>query len=498
LLLSAQFAAVNLPACHRTATRLPYRDSEEPGSVLGMSEGRGWPWRLGASALVVGGVPVALFLAFGVLGLLPAGAALAGAGLSALAALAVASLWLGNLSRLAALLRAASEGRGEVPPGPPMLPALREVADAASRLARSLDERSALVGRLRRADAAILESLPDPLLVLAEDRLALRANRAARQLFGVTAGDARVVSGDTGALLRHPALAGAVDRAFAEGSAQTVDLVLPVPVARELVAQVIPLDPPLADGGRLVVQLSDRTRERAVERMRADFVANASHELRTPLASLIGFIETLRGPAEDDADARRRFLGIMAEQSERMRRLIDDLLGLSRIELAEHQAPVGRVGLAALAASEAEAMGPILASRGVQLDLSLDEAAVAAPADLEQLAQVLRNLLENAVRHGRADGRVKLAVRRVVDGTPGQKAGVVLEVTDDGPGIPRQHIPRLTERFYRVDKGRSRSAGGTGLGLAIVKHIVNRHRGQLSIESEEGQGACFRVWLPGG
>jgi two-component system phosphate regulon sensor histidine kinase PhoR len=424
--------------------------------------------------------------------------ALAGAGVSAVAALLVAWMWVGNLSRLAAVLRAASEGRGEVPPGPPLLPALREVAEATARVARSLDERSALVGRLRRADAAILESLPDPLLVLAEDRLALRANAAARQLFGVAAGDARPLSGDTGALLRHPALAGAVDRALAEGTAQTVDLVLPVPVARELVAQVIPLDPPLADGGRVVVQLSDRTRERAVERMRADFVANASHELRTPLASLIGFIETLRGPAEDDADARRRFLGIMAEQSERMRRLIDDLLGLSRIELSEHQPPLGRVMLAALAASEAEAMGPILATRDVRLELALDEAAVAAPADLEQLAQVLRNLLENAVRHGRAGGVVRLAVGRVPEGAGAARPGVVLEVTDDGPGIPREHIPRLTERFYRVDKGRSRSAGGTGLGLAIVKHIVNRHRGQLVIESEEGQGAAFRVWLPGG
>ncbi|MBO1080880.1 ATP-binding protein [Roseomonas haemaphysalidis] len=465
-----------------------------------MTEGMGWPGfgRVVASALMVGGVPVAVFLVMAAMGVLAPGAAWVGAGATAAAALLVAWMWVGNLARLAAVLRAAAEGRGEVPPGPPLLPALREVAEATARVARSLDERSALVGRLRRADAAILESLPDPLLVLAEDRMALRANAAARQLFGVASGDARPVSGDTGALLRHPALAGAVDRALTEGTAQTVDLVLPVPVARELVAQAIPLDPPLADGGRVVVQLSDRTRERAVERMRADFVANASHELRTPLASLIGFIETLRGPAEDDADARRRFLGIMAEQSERMRRLIDDLLGLSRIELSEHQPPQGRVMLASLAASEAEAMGPILATRDVQLELALDDAAVATPADGEQLAQVLRNLLENAVRHGRAGGVVQLAVRQVQAGGGAARPGVMLEVADDGPGIPREHIPRLTERFYRVDKGRSRSAGGTGLGLAIVKHIINRHRGQLTIESEEGRGAVFRVWLPGG
>ena len=450
--------------------------------------------RVLASATLPGGVPVAVFLVFGATGALAPGLALLGAGLSALAAMAISALWLSSLARLSAVLRRALHGWGEapMPASLPLLPAMRELAETTARLARSLDERSALVGRLRRADAAILESLPDPLLVLAEDRSALRANRAARLLFGVPAADARPLSGDTGALLRHPALAGAVDRALAEGSVQTADLVLPVPFARELAAQVIPLDPPLADGGRLIVQLVDRTRERAVERMRADFVANASHELRTPLASLIGFIETLRGPAEDDPEARRRFLGIMAEQSERMRRLIDDLLGLSRIELQEHQAPTGEVPLAALARSEAEAMGPILAARQVSLELALDDAARAAPADPEQLGQVLRNLLENAVRHGRQGGVVRLAVRR----TEGARPGVVLEVSDDGPGIPREHIPRLTERFYRVDKGRARNAGGTGLGLAIVKHIVNRHRGQLVIESEEGLGAAFRVWLP--
>jgi two-component system phosphate regulon sensor histidine kinase PhoR len=448
--------------------------------------------RVATSALLVGGVPVATFLSFGASGALRPDLAVLGAGLSAAAALGISVAWLGSLARLSAVLRRALDGEAPPPPVPPLLPAMREVAETTARLARSLDERGALVGRLRRADAAILQSLPDPLLVLTEDRSALRANRAARLLFGVPATDERPLPGDTGALLRHPALAGAVDRALAEGAVQTVDLVLPVPIARELAAQVIPLDPPLADGGRLIVQLVDRTRERAVERMRADFVANASHELRTPLASLIGFIETLRGPAEDDPDARRRFLGIMAEQSERMRRLIDDLLGLSRIELQEHQAPTGEVRLAALARSEAEAMGPILAARQVSLELALDDEACAAPADPEQLGQVLRNLLENAVRHGRQGGTVRLVVRQV----EGTRRGVALEVTDDGPGIAREHIPRLTERFYRVDKGRSRSAGGTGLGLAIVKHIVNRHRGQLVIESEESLGATFRVWLP--
>ena len=453
---------------------------------------------LGAAGLI-GAVPAAVLLTLVLRGALAPGIGLLALVACLAGALLVATVWIGNLTRLAEALRraAAEDGRLHPPSGTPLLPAVEEIAEGVARLARTLAERGELVGQLRRADEAIVESLPDPLLVLSPARAPLRANAAARALFGgvavgVGGGPA---SGDVAALLRHPALTEAVDRALAEQRPQTADLALPVPVAREIAAQVIPMEPALADGGRIVIVLSDRTQERALERMRADFVANASHELRTPLASLIGFIETLRGPAEDDRPARTRFLGIMAEQSERMRRLIDDLLDLSRIELTEHQPPTEKVRLAALARAELEALEPLLRARRMTVQARLDEAALAVPADAGQLGQVVRNLLENAVRHGREGGRVVLSAGPGEGG--GRRAGVVLEVADDGPGIPREHIPRLTERFYRVDAGRSRSAGGTGLGLAIVKHIVNRHRGQLSIESEVGAGAVFRVWLPG-
>jgi two-component system phosphate regulon sensor histidine kinase PhoR len=446
------------------------------------------------ATLVVAGVPTATLAV-----LMATGALAAGPGALALlatvaAGAGVAWLWLGTLGSLARQIRVAAAGGGmpELTVAP-MLPSVQEVADGVTRLARSLAERSAMVERLRRADAAIIEALPDPLLVLSADRVPLRANRAAREMLGppLAAG----APADAAALLRHPAIAEALDRAQASGGVAVVDVRLPVPVARDMAAQVIPMDPPLADGGRLLVLLSDRTRDRALERMRADFVANASHELRTPLASLIGFIETLRGPAAEDAAAQQRFLQIMAEQSERMRRLIDDLLGLSRIEMNEHQAPSGRAEVAAVARAEAEAMAPILAARRVRLDLALTP-AVAEPADAEQVAQVLRNLLDNAIRHGREGGTVRLSVTPA-PGADG-RSGLVLAVADDGPGIPKEHLPRLTERFYRVDKGRSRRAGGTGLGLAIVKHIVNRHRGTLAIDSEEGVGTTFQVWLPGG
>ncbi|MEO3471177.1 ATP-binding protein [Roseomonas sp. CAU 1739] len=456
--------------------------------------------RLGAwvrASVVIASVPATALLVMLGMGAVPPVPGLLALVATVASAALVARVWLGNLARLAARIQAAAVG-GDVPnlPVSPLLPSVQDVADGVTRLARSLAERGALVERLRRADAAIIEALPDPLLVLSAERVPLRANRAARQALGAPQG-ASTAPADVAALLRHPDLAEALDRALASGSPAIADLALPVPMPRDLVAQVIPLDPPLADGGRILVLLSDRTRERAVERTRADFVANASHELRTPLASLIGFIETLRGPAADDPAAQQRFLQIMAEQADRMRRLIDDLLGLSRIEVSEHQAPAGRADVGGVAKSEAEALAPILAARKAHLvvDLPPDQ-AIAEPADADQIGQVIRNLLDNAIRHGRQGGEVRLSVSHAA-GRDGRH-GITIAVADDGPGVPREHIPRLTERFYRVDKGRSRNAGGTGLGLAIVKHIVSRHRGTLAIESEEGVGTTFRIWLPGG
>jgi two-component system, OmpR family, phosphate regulon sensor histidine kinase PhoR len=448
------------------------------------------PWLWLAAAAAMAAVPVAALLLLLLTGAAAAGPALLGIAAVLLSSAVLAAIWARDIELLAETLRhAAQEHRLALSraAAAPRLPPVGDIARSIERLARTLAARAAQVEQLLRANQAIVERLPDPLLVLGADRAVRRTNAAARMAFGA----------DMQAVLRHPVLRAAVDRAFSQHSPQSAELSLAAPIPREVQATVLFMDPPLADGGTAIVVLSDRTRERAVERMRADFVANVSHELRTPLASVVGFIDTLRGPAADDPPAQQRFLAIMAEQAGRMNRLIDDLLGLSRIELTEHQPPNELVALDVLVERIAAGFEPRLAARRMTVELAVSANLPRIIADSDQLAQVLQNLVDNAVKYGREGGMVRIAVSP--SGPGGRwpaRSGLVLSVSDDGPGVDRAHVPRLTERFYRVDKGRSRSAGGTGLGLAIVKHIVNRHRGQLVIDSEEGRGSTFSVWLP--
>jgi two-component system phosphate regulon sensor histidine kinase PhoR len=434
----------------------------------------------------IAGVPVLALVVLAAIGAAtPAGAVIAIV-VIVLVATGLTLLWGRDLAVLSETVRRLGEDQPTTET--PALPGFERLGREIERLSRRLAERSAILAQLRRADEAIVERLPDPLIVLAADRSVLRANSAAATMLGA----------DMPAVLRHPVLRAAIDRAFTQGSPHSVELSLPAPMAREVQATVVPMDPPLSDGGRAVLVLSDRSRERAIERMRADFAANASHELRTPLASLIGFIDTLRGPAKDDPPAQQRFLDIMAEQAARMTRLIDDMLSLSRVELMEHQAPSERVDLVALLQRQVAGFEPRLIERRVTLDASLLPGLPAVLGDADQLAQVAQNLLDNALKYGRDDGTIRLVVEMARGARWPARAGVVFSVGDQGQGIPREHLPRLTERFYRVDKGRSRAVGGTGLGLAIVKHIVNRHRGLLSIESEVGVGTTVSVWLPTG
>ena len=264
---------------------------------------------------------------------------------------------------------------------------------------------------------------------------------------------------------------------------------------------------PLAQGGEgteasaatlrfILVTVQDLTEQRRLERMRADFVANASHELRTPLASLTGFVETLQGPARDDPVARERFLAIMLQQGDRMRRLIDDLLSLSRIELKAHVQPETVLDLAPLLRHTCDALKPVADEAGVAVEVTTPQAPCMVRGDRDELIEVIENLVENSIKYGASGKRVDIELS-VGETARADAPGVwVLAVRDFGPGIAPQHLPRLTERFYRVDVSTSREMKGTGLGLAIVKHILTRHKARLEIESTPGEGACFSVKIP--
>jgi two-component system phosphate regulon sensor histidine kinase PhoR len=439
-------------------------------------------------ALFIAAAPVTALVVMALTGLAVPIAAFLAIAVTVVCAVAFAVVWAQDLERLTASMREIEAGTGGAPSIETASPVLMEpLGLELARLSRHLATRAARTEQERRADTLILERLPDAVVVLRQDRTVIRRNPAAEAIFG----------NDLPAVLRHPELRSALDQATAAGETRSANLTIAAPIARELRATVVPMNPPLQDGGRAVVVLSDRTREHIAERSHADFVANVSHELRTPLASLIGFTETLLGPAANDAPARKRFLTIMAEQGARMNRLIDDLLSLSRIEMVEHQPPSERVDLTALLPRIVAGYEPRLAGGKTRIVVDFAPETPEIIGDADQIAQVTQNLLDNAVKYGKDGGTVRLTTSVASTGVEWpSRRGIVLAVSDDGPGIPREDIPRLTERFYRVDKGRSRAAGGTGLGLAIVKHITSRHRGQLLIESEEGNGTTVRVWFP--
>jgi two-component system phosphate regulon sensor histidine kinase PhoR len=281
---------------------------------------------------------------------------------------------------------------------------------------------------------------------------------------------------------------------------RVVDLTLTAPIERQLQARFARIDrPSLDDNAVAVLTLHDITQLKRAEQMRADFIANASHELRTPLTTLTGFIETLRGPAREDAEARERFLAIMHEQAARMIRLVEDLLSLSRIELNEHVMPQGRVALGPLLRHLADTLELRAGEHGMGIQLDLPPDLPEVLGDRDELAQVFQNLVDNGIKYGRAGSDITVVAatgdRPSYSGDSGGSPFVSVAVRDCGEGIAREHLPRLTERFYRVDTARSREMGGTGLGLAIVKHILNRHRGFLDIQSTPGTGSVFTVFL---
>ncbi|MBC7283819.1 phosphate regulon sensor histidine kinase PhoR [Hoeflea sp.] len=332
-------------------------------------------------------------------------------------------------------------------------------------------------------DFAVIEALDLPTIVFDRETQVVRQNSAAKLLVGEYPDRASL-----SARIRSPAILELVARVVARGLPESVEHSERVPSERWHEVRVAPVNPGAEPDRRLyVLTYRDLTEARRMDRMRTDFVANASHELRTPLASLMGFIETLQGPARNDEAARTRFFAIMLEQAQRMARLIDDLLSLSRLEMRAHVAPEGEVDLSRTLTHVIDTLKPMASELGVTIDLALPQEPVVVTGDVDELIQVFSNLIENACKYGQTGKRVLVTVANS-DGD-----GAHVTVQDFGPGIAKEHVPRLTERFYRVDVESSRTKKGTGLGLAIVKHILARHRARLVVKSVPGEGSAFTV-----
>ncbi|MCT8160468.1 ATP-binding protein [Pseudoruegeria sp. SHC-113] len=336
----------------------------------------------------------------------------------------------------------------------------------------------------------VLSGVPMPLVLIGANERILTINSAAAEIFGT-----KLEGRPYHAMLRQPEVLETIERTWRSGKTETAQY-LGAAGSRQTTYRVACAPIALEAGPGILLSFEDITHVEESSQIRRDFVANVSHELRTPLTALIGFIETLRGPAKNDEAARERFLGIMEKETHRMTRLVKDLLSLSRVESEERMRPGDPVDLGNCLASARQALRPQAEDAGVAVVIEGIDGPVIVPGDADQLQQVFTNLFENAIKYGGRNRTVTVRVSRQEMEPMLRGPAARVDVIDEGEGIDPIHIPRLTERFYRVDSHRSREMGGTGLGLAIVKHIVNRHRGRLKIASQEGQGTTFSVILP--
>lgn len=332
---------------------------------------------------------------------------------------------------------------------------------------------------------SLLAALPDPVMLISAESEVVWANNTARVWF-----ESDVTGRTAGTVFRSKDVSEALSAVLQDSRPHEVDYTLSALPQRDLRLKFVPLNYTTVENGCVLMTANDVTAFRNLDRARRDFIANASHELRTPLATLYGFIETLQGAAADDPDAAKTFLPIMHKHAQRMTRLVDDLLSLSRIEMEtaiENGAPIS---LRELLSGVIDALSMHAMEREVTIELASERDATVM-GNFSQIEQVFINLVENAIKYGRQGSTVTLRMKKArSDGM------VAVQVIDQGEGIARKHLSRLTERFYRVEKARSREMGGTGLGLAIVKHILNRHEGTLNIKSKQGEGSTFEVRLP--
>lgn len=377
-----------------------------------------------------------------------------------------------------------------------ILNTVEKLSDAFLRFNRSWERKKQQMENIIIEREILVDTIPDILIMLDSENRVIRTNSAARTIFGQN-----LAKKPLREVIANEALLGAVFAVVEDMKGRQVEFRIENPTGYDFRAVIERFPVPSAGGIATIITLTDITELKRGEQMRADFVANASHEIRTPLASIIGFIETIQGPAKDDPDAQAQFLKLMNDQAQRMSRLVQDLLTLSKVEVDISKSPIDKVNLNKVVRREVQHFEWAAQQKKMRLRVDIRDTLPPVRGEEGELAQVVHNLVGNAIKYGAAGTDVTIGLRLATNlpATSGFRAyerAVCLSVRDKGEGIPKEHIPRLTERFYRVDSARTRKVGGTGLGLAIVKHIVHRHRGTLLIDSVVGKGSVFSVYLP--
>jgi two-component system phosphate regulon sensor histidine kinase PhoR len=403
---------------------------------------------------------------------------------------------LSNLQTLTRYVLDIAEDKKPPTPNLGLLNISSNLSSALVQLYRNWREKKHQMESIITEREILVDTLPDILIMTNDDKVIVRTNRAARHVFGQNmAGKAlkKVIDSDV--------LLNAVTAVIDDLKGRETDFHLSEPEPKDMRA-VIEHFPIASKGGiSVIITLNDVTQLKQIQKMRADFVSNASHEIRTPLTSIAGLIETIQGPARDDPEAQKQFLAMMGEQAERMKNLISDLLSLSKIEMNAHRVPTEAVEMPPMIEKEAAQFAWAVKNKNMKVVIDCSEDLPPVRGEENELKQVIHNLLGNAIKYGFSDSEVSVTAR-VTSDLPRDtnfiqlNRAMVITVRDQGEGIPREHLPRLTERFYRVDSARTRKVGGTGLGLAIVKHILQRHRGALLIDSVVGEGSSFHVYLP--
>ncbi|MEQ1789783.1 MAG: ATP-binding protein [Rickettsiales bacterium] len=404
--------------------------------------------------------------------------------------------FLSNISTLTGYVADLAQDKRVRAPDLSFLSNVGQLSGALGRLQASWEDKRHEMETVITEREILVDTLPDILIMTNDDKEIVRTNRAARNIFGQNLAN-RPLSD----IIPNDKLLNSITSVIEDFRGQEIEFHLPEPLPRDFQAIIERFPIPSEGGITIIITMTDITQQKRVQRMRADFVANASHEIRTPLASIIGFIETLRGPAKDDPQAREEFLRVMGEQAERMSKLVNDLLSLSKIEMNAHSTPIAKVDFLRIVRTEKDHFEWASKQKNVTLRMKLNENLPQTKGDDDELAQVIRNLLGNAIKYTHSNTEVTVTVN-VTSKLPddinfrGLTRAIYFSVEDHGEGIPKEHIPRLTERFYRVDTARTRKVGGTGLGLSIVKHVLNRHHGTLVIESTVGKGSIFTAYLP--